>query len=291
VGAVVGDLWRVTEAPLGTWEFAMSDLSHAVGHDAEGAWTVTPEESGEGFLCRGPSITTLPGEELLVHFDLRLEESASEETTVAVLDVYDATVGASTVSRTLTAADFAEVGVSQRFGLTYTQVEGNMTEFRVHWEGNVALAAEGVLVVEDPRPGYLSYGPAVATLASGSHHGVFTLAIDDINSDDLPVATLDVYDATTSTVLAEGVITRREFAAVDVMQAFYLPYVQQAGHSTEFRVFWSGKSALTLKEVGALQGTLASGASCQPECGAGYTPSRASACLDGTFTAAVCLSE
>ena len=102
---------------------------------------------------------------------------------------------------------------------------------------------------EAHEAGYLSYGPYVDTLPAGLLTVRFQLMVDDNTADDLPVVSLDVFDVSTQTILAQREVTRSEFDATWTYQGHELQYRQQGGHNMEFRVHWHDVSYVRLGEI------------------------------------------
>ncbi|WP_433304377.1 hypothetical protein ACQP2F_14850 [Actinoplanes sp. CA-030573] len=95
--------------------------------------------------------------------------------------------------------------------------------------------------------GFLSYGPYTSDIRAGQHVGVVSLAIDNNTADNLPVATIDVYDATAATVIAQRTIHRREFVANSNYEKFGIPFTLEAdqqGHLLEIRTQIGGSAYL-----------------------------------------------
>ena len=72
----------------------------------------------------------------------------------------------------------------------------------------------------------------------------FRLLVDNNTANDDPVVLLDVYDATTGSVLARREVRRREFQGAFRYQDLDLPFdlAGRAGHLVEARVYWHGTS-------------------------------------------------
>ncbi len=97
---------------------------------------------------------------------------------------------------------------------------------------------------------YLVRGPGTTTVPGGWHTADFLLAVDPtIALDNTVVARLDVYDATTDTVLAQKDVTRQEFLAARTYQTFPVVFYSLARHNLEFRVEFTQKSWLAVDAV------------------------------------------
>jgi hypothetical protein len=99
-----------------------------------------------------------------------------------------------------------------------------------------------VNVVDDAPGRYMNYGPYTPEIESGSRTATFRLMLDNVTADNLRILTLDVYDATTQTVLASRQIRRSEFRQPFVYQDFALPFAAAQNHLLEFRTYWHGSS-------------------------------------------------
>ncbi|MCP4815710.1 MAG: hypothetical protein GY888_24620, partial [Planctomycetaceae bacterium] len=97
----------------------------------------------------------------------------------------------------------------------------------------------------DGSPDYLSFGPYEADMPAGPTTVGFSLSIADTSGSDDLIATLDVYDQTTDTMLILEELYRSDFSSDSTSQEFELTYDQDAGHTMEFRVYWHGTSTLT----------------------------------------------
>ena len=118
-----------------------------------------------------------------------------------------------------------------------------------HDDGDGWLCQVGI----DTPNAHMLYGQYDTSLPPGQNAANFNMKIDDNAGDDDDVCVIDARDATTSTVLATKTITRHQFntpTATQPYQTFSLPFVVPAsGHSMEFRVLWSGKVSLKVKNI------------------------------------------
>jgi hypothetical protein len=101
------------------------------------------------------------------------------------------------------------------------------------------------------RAGHLAYGPYATNWGSGTVQAVFLLMVNGNPPCDRPLATLDLYDATTAEVLSRRSLKRRDFHAPRTFQRFALDadLAGRAGHTLETRVFWNGAAYLKLGRV------------------------------------------
>lgn len=107
------------------------------------------------------------------------------------------------------------------------------------WSANTAQDA----------PGFLQYGPYVSDIPAGNRIAIFTMMIDNNTANNDGVVSIDVFNATTGTVLASKVITRYMFLKANCYDVFRLNYTQIAGHTIEFRVYWNDKSYTKISKV------------------------------------------
>lgn len=136
------------------------------------------------------------------------------------------------------------ISLSTKF--TFEAAGPRMSHASGHAEGDGWTCRPGI----DPSASHMLYGPYDTDLPAGANLAWFDLKIDDNTADDSPVATIDVNDASTNAITATRTITRREFTSTGRYQRFDLPFAISAlGHSMEFRVQWTGNSALTVEGV------------------------------------------
>lgn len=98
----------------------------------------------------------------------------------------------------------------------------------------------------------MQYGPYVTTLQAGENNAIWKLLVDN-NVGSQIVARLDVFDATTSNILAQVTVTRQQWNAANTFQDFSLPFTltgTTATHSIELRIWTYGASYLRQRSVG-----------------------------------------
>lgn len=135
------------------------------------------------------------------------------------------TSGSSTVS-------FDDISVFDRRGIYETEASS------YHQVGRLDLEGWSANVGQDNN-GYLLYGPYVTDVPTGSRSATFRLMIDNHTYDNNAVVDLDVFDATTNTLLATRKVTRQEFTSSYSYQDFTMNFTNAtAGHQLEFRIFW-----------------------------------------------------
>lgn len=119
-----------------------------------------------------------------------------------------------------------------------------------HATGSVESRAWRAIPGRDAGNLYMISGPSVTDVDEGQNRAHFSLQIDDNTTDDARVATVDVRDATTGTVLATQDVSRRAFDTTARAKTFSIDFQQTKGHALEFRVFWYGNATITCAWVG-----------------------------------------
>ncbi|MBC7740781.1 MAG: exo-alpha-sialidase [Bdellovibrionaceae bacterium] len=115
----------------------------------------------------------------------------------------------------------------------------NGTDPRLHHQIGVSNGNNWKVSVAN-NAGFLTYGPYVTDTPGGVGTVVFSLSIDNIEIDNEPVVSLDVFDAQTNKVLARRVIPRQNFLRVNAPQEFDLVYETLGSSNLEFRVYSPG---------------------------------------------------
>src|SRR5690606_26186338 len=64
----------------------------------------------------------------------------------------------------------------------------------------------------------MSYGPYATHWPQANYDAIFTLSVDNVSADNHKVATLDVFDFTSSRVIASMDVYRKDFKAVHSAQ-------------------------------------------------------------------------
>jgi hypothetical protein len=103
----------------------------------------------------------------------------------------------------------------------------------------------------EQQAGHMCYGPYTSALDPGLYAADFDLMVD-INGApgvDVAVATVDVFDSQSQTLLAARELTRFEFDAPFSYQTFSLPFTNPEGSVLEFRVFWHATSYVNVDKV------------------------------------------
>ena len=98
---------------------------------------------------------------------------------------------------------------------------------------------------------HMLYGPYTTDWCGFLGTASFFMQVDNIDVDDLPVVTVDIFDSTAGQALASRVITRSEFNAPFAFQEFALDFdaTGLADHTLEARVFWHDVSFVKVSTV------------------------------------------
>jgi hypothetical protein len=114
-----------------------------------------------------------------------------------------------------------------------------------HSSGSLVDGAWSCRVGRD-KPAHCVYGPYLAMHVSCELEVRFYIRVERQDGDNLNVATLDVYEDKSRTVLAESVLRvndAREYGYAS------LRFVSAPGQNLEFRVFWHGNHALGVERL------------------------------------------
>jgi hypothetical protein len=118
-------------------------------------------------------------------------------------------------------------------------------------DGDGWLCQTGV----DAPARHMIYGPYDTSLPAGGNTAHFRMKIDNNTYDDAHQVTIDVRSNTSGAILAERVITRRQFAVAGDWVTFSLPFsVPAAGHAIELRVWWAGSAYIKVDHVSVDRG-------------------------------------
>lgn len=95
-----------------------------------------------------------------------------------------------------------------------------------------------------PQPDFLVFGPYTTSWGENNLQASFTIQVDNNSADNLPIATIDIFDSTANQVIAKQTIYRRDCAAPFLSKDFILRFntFGRANHAMETRVFWHGYS-------------------------------------------------
>lgn len=119
-----------------------------------------------------------------------------------------------------------------------------------HQLGKAEGTGWAVNTVMSPNTGYMIYGP-YEKVNTGYTQAVFTILADNVTADNLPLINIEIYDASTQTILASRSITRREFSTAMKYQDFAVSvnFSGRSGSSIEARAYVHGRSYLNLMSV------------------------------------------
>ena len=99
--------------------------------------------------------------------------------------------------------------------------------------------------------GHMLYGPYTSDWCGYKGVAQFSMMVDNNTADDLVLVKLDIFDATTGTVLAELDVTRSQFNTPFEFQTFSLGFDASycTDHSLEARVYWTDNSFVKINTV------------------------------------------
>jgi hypothetical protein len=101
---------------------------------------------------------------------------------------------------------------------------------------------------------YMIYGPNDKSVTMGPNVAEFRMKIDNNTLDNVPIADIDVRNATTGTILASQTVTRQQFTTANLYLSFKLPFLMPAdSQSIELRVYWRGVAYTKVDYVGVTQ--------------------------------------
>jgi hypothetical protein len=109
------------------------------------------------------------------------------------------------------------------------------------WSAATALDEKGTML----------YGPYATDWSGSSATATFRMMVDNNSADDLPVATIDIYDSTAGEIIAIKDITRKTFIGTFQYQDFPISasIAGRAGHAMEVRVYWHDVSYVRVAQV------------------------------------------
>lgn len=125
-----------------------------------------------------------------------------------------------------------------------------------HLTGSAYGASEWQCRIAYDAAGYMSYGPYTTSVAKGKMEANFIFLIDTISGNNDTVLYVDVYDGTTSSVLASRAITRNQFIAANTYQGFHLNFtVPDWNHYLQFRTVWYDNANIRQQAVSVAEGS------------------------------------
>lgn len=103
------------------------------------------------------------------------------------------------------------------------------------------------------RPGFMQWGPYLASLPKGVHVVQFHLAVDAVRDSAAQLVRLDVREHAGGNVIAERDVRWSEFRSTDCPRIFEVTFTNSVpGSPLEFRVYWNhvpGAPALVISDV------------------------------------------
>ena len=97
--------------------------------------------------------------------------------------------------------------------------------------------------------GYLLYGPDATDIPTGNRGAIFKITEDNNTANSDQVATLDVYDTTSGTVLGTRSLLRTDFLSANHPDVFRVNFTNPSAHKVEFRINWTKKAYLNVDNV------------------------------------------
>ncbi|HPF38162.1 MAG TPA: glycosyltransferase family 39 protein [Phycisphaerae bacterium] len=101
---------------------------------------------------------------------------------------------------------------------------------------------DGWYVSSKDKRAFMIYGPYIQDPPPGAYSVTFELKLVSSSGADVPVCTLDVFDATSRRKLAERQVVSGDFGEPRESQSFELAFTAPPGASLEFRVFHEGNA-------------------------------------------------
>lgn len=264
---------------------------HTGSAGAGGTWVVKEgDHPADKYMSFGPYQPNGGVGDRVARWRLKIDDNTKDANKVLTLDVYDATTGTALATRTVTRKMFLNSGKWQDFDLPYSispALASHRLEFRAYWHGAGTVTMESVRQFAfgtyfaqhslDPgrshvigaadtggwnspvptaagqtkTPGFLGYGP-YRQFREGANLATFVLSVERPNPDpNKVVAEVQVFDATTQTVLERREVNSNIFAESLKPEAVEVPFTitsSNANHVFELRTFWMDE--LRLKEHG-----------------------------------------
>ena len=97
--------------------------------------------------------------------------------------------------------------------------------------------------------GFLTYGPYISSIPKGKYSVYYSLKVDNVSANNHVVATIDIYDSSSKSILARDEIRRKEFDAPFEEKIFKLDYYQTSNHEIEFRTYFHKTSYVCQRDV------------------------------------------
>ncbi|WP_233261526.1 GxGYxYP domain-containing protein [Vitiosangium sp. GDMCC 1.1324] len=262
-----------------TTSYAASPFSHTVGRSNDNGWSANVTQDDAGMMLYGPYVTTFPAGQLTTTFKMKIDVITGNNDNVVTLDVRDATTGSVLTAFDVYRNQFKANGLYQDFSLTYNNVAGHQLEFRANFKDTAAINIDKVTTttrigqyeaegaVQAHRVGRVSgdgwqaspsldaadhmlYGPYDANVPVGTRKVTFRLKTDNNSLGAQSLASIDVRDGTTGTVLTSMEVTAQQFTAINQYQDFSLSFTQTTiNHPLEYRVYFYKRATITVDKV------------------------------------------
>lgn len=117
-----------------------------------------------------------------------------------------------------------------------------------HQQGLLEFAGWGCQTATH-GPNHMCYGPYTSAVPAGPHSAQFWIMVDNTTATNDKVATIDVYDSASGSLLALQDLYRHDFAAPLTYQAFPLSFSVPNGAVLEFRTYWHDTSYVNVDKV------------------------------------------
>lgn len=269
--------------PNVTIQAESSQTVHDTGSLSGDSWTCTPGLNTAGFMAYGQDVNSVSFGKTRALFTLKVNNNAGSNDLACRIEVKDKANSTILTYKDIRKNQFYNANTYQNFPLDFFQTtSGRVLEFRVYWYGTVGTTFDRVTVESqnyywqaenaslishitgsatgdgwksvpgtDSADTYMIYGPYASYVPAGDQYAIYRMKIDQTagNANDI-VAQIDVNDYTTGTIVASEDVHRGDFQAGNTYQTFYAHYIQQDGHSMEYRVRWKGNATVTVDYVG-----------------------------------------
>ena len=278
--------YLVTIQEGGIWE-AATELFHLIGRADGDGWSADPAQDSPGFLTFGPYVVDVPSGQHTAAFRLKVDDVSADNLPVVKVDVHHFTTSQILAERIVHRSEFTRADTYQTVDLTFGYETGGELEFRVYWYGNALVTQQQAQLelftsiapdpedcpvhfeaesdlnhvigradgagwsanVADDAPGYLSFGPYTPVVPAGQHTVAWELMVDNNTADNVPVVTVDVFDAGRGELLAQRIIRRGEFTSALTYEPFFVDFTSEQASTLEFRVFWHGTSYVNMDKA------------------------------------------
>jgi hypothetical protein len=232
---------------------------HAIGaRIGDFAWGAA-SDLGIGFLTYGPYTTRFENGVYEAKFRLSVDDNTADDLVVAYVDVYDNLADKELARREIHRKEFSGAHLPQDVRLSFVTIGGNKLEFRVFVFGKAYVAHESTTVrrmsafentiltsIHDAVPNrrasperssvQIAHSEFRGEMPAGNYTARFSLRVDDNSKDNSTVATLDVHNSTTDSVLSKIDLSRKEFLLAGAAQTFELPFEYDGTGKLEYRV-------------------------------------------------------